>query len=84
MRVDVARDPLTTLCGQYTLAEAHPDRFLLGLGVSHAHLVEQVRGHQYEKPVPRMRAYLDGMDKAVYRSVPPASKPPRVLAAHFW
>jgi probable F420-dependent oxidoreductase len=76
-----ARDPLTTLCGQNTLAEAYPDRFLLGLGVSHAHLVEQVRGHQYEKPVPRMRAYLDAMDKAIYRSVPPASKPLRVLAA---
>jgi probable F420-dependent oxidoreductase len=28
-----------------------------------------------------MRAYLDAMDQAPYQSVPPASKPPRVLAA---
>jgi probable F420-dependent oxidoreductase len=76
-----ARDPMAMACGQNTLAEAYPDRFLLGLGVSHAHLVEQLRGHRYEKPVPRMRAYLDGMDQAVYRSALPASKPLRVLAA---
>ena len=28
-----------------------------------------------------MRAYLDGMDRAPYRAVPPATKPVRVLAA---
>src|SRR3989441_6180423 len=76
-----ARDPVAMASGQKTLAEAYPDRFVLGLGVSHAPLVEQLRGHQYEKPVPRMRAYLDAMDQAAYRSVAPASKPVRVLAA---
>ncbi len=76
-----ARDPVTMASGQKTLAEAYPDRFVLGLGVSHVPLVEQLRGHQYEKPVPRMRAYLDAMDQAPYRSVPPPSKPVRVLAA---
>src|SRR6266404_4457531 len=76
-----ARDPVTMAAGQKTLAEAYPDRFVLGLGVSHVPLVEQLRGHQYEKPVPRMRAYLDAMDQAPYRSVPPPSKPVRVLAA---
>src|SRR5215831_18851657 len=76
-----ARDPIATASGQKTLAEAYPDRFVLGLGVSHMPLVEQLRGHQYEKPVPRMRAYLDAMDRAPYRSVAPASKPIRVLAA---
>jgi probable F420-dependent oxidoreductase len=76
-----ARDPMAMACGQKALAEAYPDRFLLGLGVSHAHLVEQIRGHKYEKPVPRMRAYLDGMDQSIYRSVTPSSKPLRVLAA---
>ncbi len=40
---------------QTTLAEAYPNRFLLGLGVSHAPLVEQLRGHRYEKPVATMR-----------------------------
>src|SRR5262245_41306424 len=76
-----ARDPVATVSGQKTLAEAYPERFVLGLGVSHAPLVEQFRGHQYEKPVPRMRTYLDTMDRAAYRSVAPASKPVRVLAA---
>src|SRR2546425_1936221 len=75
------RDAVAMASGQKTLAEAYPDRFVLGLGVSHVPLVEQLRGHQYEKPVPRMRAYLDAMDQAPYRSVAPASKPIRVLAA---
>src|SRR6266700_4331614 len=75
------RDAVAMASGQKTLAEAYPDRFVLGLGVSLVPLVEQLRGHQYEKPVPRMRAYLDAMDQAAYRSVPPPSKPVRVLAA---
>jgi probable F420-dependent oxidoreductase len=76
-----ARDAMAMASGQRTLAEAYPDRFVLGLGVSHVPLVEQLRGHQYEKPVTRMRAYLDSMDDAPYRSVAPAAKPIRVLAA---
>jgi probable F420-dependent oxidoreductase len=76
-----ARDPITTVAGQNTLAEAYPGRFLLGLGVSHVPLVEQLRGHTYGKPVPSMRAYLEGMDRAPYRAVPPSIKPIRVLAA---
>jgi probable F420-dependent oxidoreductase len=75
------RDPVTMAAGQKTLAEAYPNRFLLGLGVSHVPLVEKVRGHRYDRPVPAMRAYLDAMDQAPYQAVPPASKPPRVLAA---
>lgn len=75
------RDPVTMSAAQKTLAEAYPNRFLLGLGVSHIPLVEKLRGHQYDKPVPTMRAYLDAMDKAPYHAVPPASKLPRVLAA---
>src|SRR3954462_12989317 len=39
------RDPLAMASGHKTLAEAYPDRFLLGLGVSHVPLVEQLRGH---------------------------------------
>ena len=75
------RDPVTTAAGQNTLAEAYPGRFLLGLGVSHIPLVEQVRGHRYGKPVASMRAYLDAMDRAPYRAVPPSVGPVRVLAA---
>ncbi len=75
------RDPVTMAAGQNTLCEAYPNRFLLGLGVSHIPLVETVRGHRYDKPVPAMRAYLDAMDHAPYQAVPPPSKLPRVLAA---
>jgi probable F420-dependent oxidoreductase len=75
------RDPVAMVGAQKTLAEAYPDRFLLGLGVSHVPLVEKLRGHRYDKPVATMRAYLDAMDQAPYQAVPPSSKPPRVLAA---
>src|ERR1700723_278871 len=75
------RDPMTMASAQKTLAEAYPNRFLLGLGVSHIPLVEKMRGHRYEKPVATMRAYLDAMDQATYAAVPPATKPARVLAA---
>jgi probable F420-dependent oxidoreductase len=75
------RDPITMAAGQKTLAEAYPGRFLLGLGVSHIPLVEQVRGHSYGKPVATMRAYLDGMDSAPYRAMAPSVSPTRVLAA---
>ena len=37
------RDALAMVAGQYTLAEAYPERFLLGLGVSHAPLIEGMR-----------------------------------------
>ncbi len=76
-----ARDCVTMAAGQNTLAEAYPGRFLLGLGVSHIPLVEKVRGHSYGKPVASMRAYLDGMDRTVYRAVPPSVPSTRVLAA---
>jgi probable F420-dependent oxidoreductase len=77
------RDALAMVAGQNTLAEAYPERFLLGLGVSHAPLIEGVRGHHYERPLAAMRQYLDAMDEAVssYRAVPPGTPPPRVLAA---
>jgi probable F420-dependent oxidoreductase len=77
-----ARDPFTMTAAQLTLTEAYPDRFLLGLGVSHARLVEGVRGHAYHQPLAKMRAYLRAMDEAAtaYRAVKPAT-PPRVLAA---
>src|SRR4051812_48785609 len=45
------RDPFTMASGQKTLSEAYPNRYLLGLGVSHVPLVEQLRGHKYAKPI---------------------------------
>ncbi|MDE2580656.1 MAG: TIGR03620 family F420-dependent LLM class oxidoreductase [Rhodospirillales bacterium] len=60
-----ARDAFTAGRGLATLRDMYGDRFILGLGVSHVPMVEGLRGHQYAKPVPAMRAYLDGIDKAL-------------------
>ncbi len=77
-----ARDALATAAGQLALGEAYPDRFVLGIGVSHKPLLD-VRGEDYRRPLGFMRDYLDGMDKGydVYRAVAPANRPPRLLAA---
>jgi probable F420-dependent oxidoreductase len=77
-----ARDALAMRAGQLTLAEQSNGRFLLGLGVSHARMVEEVRGQVYDpKPVSRMRAYLEQMARAPYRAPAPAERAPIVLAA---
>ncbi|MGE4618082.1 MAG: TIGR03620 family F420-dependent LLM class oxidoreductase [Gammaproteobacteria bacterium] len=59
-----ARDPAASAMGHNSLNALYGGRFVLGLGVSHAPLVSDVRGHEYKKPVATMRAYLDGMDQA--------------------
>jgi probable F420-dependent oxidoreductase len=48
----------------HALTQAHPSRFLLGLGVSHAFLVNRQQAGQYAQPLERMRAYLDTLDAA--------------------
>jgi probable F420-dependent oxidoreductase len=58
-----ARDAFTARRGLVSLNDLHGDRFILGLGVSHIPMVEGMRGHVYEKPVPAMRAYLDGITR---------------------
>jgi probable F420-dependent oxidoreductase len=58
-----ARDAFTARQGLYSLRTLYGDRFVLGLGVSHLPIVEGLRGHTYEKPVPAMRRYLDGITK---------------------
>jgi probable F420-dependent oxidoreductase len=76
-----ARDALTMANTQRSLEEAFPGRFLLGLGVSHAHLVDRVRHHDYSKPYSRMVEYLDAMDAALFMAVGPQERPTTVLAA---
>jgi probable F420-dependent oxidoreductase len=77
-----ARDALAMRGAQLALAEQSQGRFLLGLGVSHAKMVESVRGHQYDpKPVSYMRAYLERMLAAPYTAQAPPDAPPVVLAA---
>lgn len=58
-----ARDAFTARRGMATLNALHGGRFILGLGVSHIPMVEGLRGHHYDKPIPAMRAYLDGIQK---------------------
>jgi len=74
-----ARDPMAMAAGGRALAEAWPDRFILGVGVSHAPMVT-ARGHDYAHPVSAMREYLDQMGQAPWRG-PEAPLPPIVLAA---
>lgn len=76
-----ARDPMTMVAGQKTLAEAYPGRFLLGIGVSHGHLVAGVRKHDYSKPYSYMVEYLDRMDKALFMAKGPDDDGGRLLAA---
>jgi probable F420-dependent oxidoreductase len=76
-----ARDPMCAAAAQKGLNEEFDGRFLLGLGVSHIPLVEGVRRQEYRKPVHTMRAYLQAMAEAPYRSVLPTDKPRTVLAA---
>jgi probable F420-dependent oxidoreductase len=72
-----ARDAFAARRGLLTLSKLYGDRFILGLGVSHVPLVEALRGHAYDKPVPTMRRYLDGL----YQDQPGSEDWPVVLAA---
>ena len=74
------RDATAMMNGGRALAEAWPDRFILGIGVSHQPLVN-ARGHQYDRPLTAMREYLDLMERAPYRGPQPDRPPPIMLAA---
>lgn len=76
-------DAQTTRMAAMTLAEATGGRFVLGLGVSHLHLAEKLRGHTYERPLTRMREYLAAYRAAIYRgpSSSEAADPPILIAA---
>ena len=63
-----ARDAFAARRGMLSLNSLYRDRFILGLGVSHAPMVQGVRGHTYAKPVAAMRAYLEGITKDQSRS----------------
>jgi probable F420-dependent oxidoreductase len=76
-----ARSAMTMQAGWKTLTEAFPERFLLGIGVSHQPAVEGFHGASYDKPYSTMVAYLDAMDRGLFFAAPPATPPRRVLAA---
>jgi probable F420-dependent oxidoreductase len=76
-------DPQTARMAALTLQEATGGRFVLGLGVSHPHLAQRLRGHTFDRPLTRMREYLTAYRGAVYKG-PMATglpEPPILLAA---
>jgi probable F420-dependent oxidoreductase len=76
-------DAQTTRMAAQTLHEATGGRFVLGLGVSHPHLAEKLRGHTYDRPLTRMREFLAAYRAAVYRGpiADGAADPPILIAA---
>jgi probable F420-dependent oxidoreductase len=76
-----ARTAQTMQAGWKTLTEAFPDRFLLGIGVSHAPMVQGVHKGTYDKPYSTMVEYLDAMDNGIFFGAAPTTAPQRVLAA---
>ena len=75
-----ARDPSAMANGWRMLSDAYPNRFVLGIGVSHPSSVAR-RGGSYERPYSAMRAYLDAMDRASSSAPEPESSPRLILAA---
>jgi probable F420-dependent oxidoreductase len=75
-----ARDAAAAINGANTLNEAYDERFLLGLGVSHAPSVN-ARGHDYARPLTAMRTYLEAIDAHRYDAPPPSQASPVLLAA---
>jgi probable F420-dependent oxidoreductase len=58
-------------------ADQYGDRFMVGIGVSHAPLIDGEEAGRYQKPLARMAEFLDGLDAAPV----PLPKGRRVLAA---
>jgi probable F420-dependent oxidoreductase len=78
-----ARDGETAKTAAMTLHEATGGRFVLGLGVSHPHLVTKLRGHEYGPPATRMREYLADIRRLPWKgpTIGEGTMPPIVLAA---
>ncbi|WP_322777994.1 LLM class F420-dependent oxidoreductase [Frankia sp. Cas4] len=78
-----ARDATAMVNAQRTLTEGFPDRFLLGIGVSHTPAIAHRghHGHQMASPLQVTRDYLTAMDAAPYYGAPPATGLHRILAA---
>lgn len=76
-----ARDAFAAAQARNTLAELSGGRFTLGLGVSHPPIAE-LRGHRWEPPVRKLRAYIDALEKVKPGSPTPANPAPIVIAGH--
>lgn len=80
------RDALSTRMGAQTLHELTGARFALGLGVSHPHLVQKLRGHAWDKPLTAMRGYVADIRRLPYLGPRPTgdgtpTEPPILVAA---
>ncbi|MFF5261601.1 TIGR03620 family F420-dependent LLM class oxidoreductase [Actinomadura viridis] len=75
-----ARHPAAMQGGASVLADSYPGRLALGVGVSMNAIVER-SGQKWERPLGRMRAYLDRMDAAVESAPRPPVPFPRLVAA---
>jgi probable F420-dependent oxidoreductase len=69
--------PEETAAARDRLTRDHGDRFLVGIGVSHARVVDAAESGRYRKPLSAMASFLDGLDAAPV----PLAAPDRVLAA---
>jgi len=76
-----ARDAVAMTAAREQLNEQSGGRFLLGIGISHAPLVDALRGHAYGKPIETMRHYLELMKRARYAGPPPREASLTILAA---
>jgi probable F420-dependent oxidoreductase len=70
-------EPADVAASYASLTKAHGERFLLGIGVSHAPLIDSKEPGLYRKPLAATRAFLDAID-ATDQPVPTEN---RVLAA---
>jgi probable F420-dependent oxidoreductase len=70
-------EPAETAEQYAALTKEHGDRFLVGIGVSHAPLIDMAEAGRYRQPLARTREYLDGIDA----TATPVPQERRVLAA---
>ena len=76
-----ARTAHSMQAGWKTLSEAFPGRFVLGLGVSHSHMVTKLHKLSYDKPYSNMVEYLDVMDKSPFMAAQPTEPMYRMIGA---
>jgi probable F420-dependent oxidoreductase len=74
-----AWDPARLRAAAAALAADFPDRFILGLGVSHEPAVTAL-GHPYQRPLRKMEKFLDELDHPAEHGAD-GDLPPVVLAA---
>jgi len=74
------REPQTLAAAAGQLAQAHPGRFILGIGVGYPQQAETA-GRDYGRPLDTMRDYQRRMGEATWPPVPAADYP-RIVAAN--